>query len=94
VTGKIFTTVAMKEQAQQQAQEAERKKAEERQLREEKLNEANKKKEEILKTRAEEKKRWVLLCQCIGSELASKGVFKKLSVNLSASIFVRSIFSK
>jgi hypothetical protein len=59
VTGKVFTGLNSKDLAQQQAQEAEKKKEEERLLREEKLNEAAKKRDEMLKLKAEEKKRLV-----------------------------------
>ncbi|CAB3364119.1 Hypothetical predicted protein [Cloeon dipterum] len=57
VTGKVFTLDAQREQAQQIAQELEKKKELERQQREEKMLEAQKKKEELLKQRMEEKKK-------------------------------------
>ncbi|XP_059478084.1 inner centromere protein A-like [Neocloeon triangulifer] len=52
-----FTLEAAKEQAQLAAVEVEKKKELERQLRDEKINEAQKKKEEILKLKMEEKKK-------------------------------------
>ncbi|XP_065338599.1 DNA ligase 1-like isoform X2 [Cloeon dipterum] len=57
VSGKVFTLDAQREQAQQIAQELEKKKELERQQREEKMLEAQKKKEELLKQRMEEKKK-------------------------------------